>query len=169
MRETLYKHVLDLLRERHVEVSEMAQIVYDGQVKYEPDITLDKCKQAILHVLKKREVQNVVLTGIYLDKQTDIDGAMDPYLRKILKNDENQFQSDEVLSYGIVSVFGGIANSNRGYLDKVKPGIIGEVDRRKTTCNVFLDDILSSIVAAAESYIGNKRSQGVYAEFEGGK
>lgn len=49
MRETLYKHVLDLLRERHVEVSEMAQIVYDGQVKYEPDITLDKCKQAILH------------------------------------------------------------------------------------------------------------------------
>ena len=166
MRETLHNHVLGLLRERHVEVSEMAQIVYDGQVKYEPDITLDKCKQAILHVLKKREVQNVVLTGIYLDKQTDIDGAMDPYLRKILKNDENQFQVDELLSTGCVEVFGGVASSNRGYLDKTKPGIIGEVDRRTDTCNVFLDDILAAIVASAESYIANKKPQGAYKEME---
>lgn len=166
MSETLYNHILDLLRERHVEVSELAQIVYEGQVKYEPDITLDKCKQAILHVLKKREVQNVVLTGIYLDKQADIDGAMDPYLRKILKNDENQFQIDELLSTGCVEVFGGVASSNRGYLDKTKPGIIGVVDRRKYTCNVFLDDILAAIVASAESYIANKKPQGAYKEME---
>lgn len=144
----------------------MAQIVYDGQIKYEPDITIGKCKQAILHVLKKREVQNVVLTGIYLDTQADIDGAMDPYFRKILNNDENQFQVDELLSTGCVEVFGGVASSNRGYLDKVKPGIIGEVDRRKDTCNVFLDDILAAIVASAESYIANKNPQGVYKEME---
>ena len=169
MRETLYKHILDLLRERHVEVSEMAQIVYDGQIKYEPDITIDKCKQAILHVLKKREVQNVVLTGIVVDKMVDMDLIPDEYLAKILKEDSWQYQVDEVVSYGIGDVFGGIANSNRGYLDKAKPGIIGEVDRRKRTCNVFLDDILSSIIASAESYIGNKEDQGAYAKFGDGK
>lgn len=166
MRETLYKHVLGLLKERHVEISEMAQIVYDGQIAYEPDITLEKCKQAIIHVIKKREVQNVVLTGIYLDKRADTDGAMDPYLRKILKNDENQFQVDELLSTGCVEVFGGVASSNRGYLDKTKPGIIGEVDRRKDTCNVFLDDILAAIISSAEAYIANKKPQGTYKEME---
>ena len=51
-------------------------------------------------------------------------------------------------------------------LGKTKPGIIGEVDRRKDTCNVFLDDILAAIVASAESYIANKNPQGVYKEME---
>lgn len=166
MRETLYKHILDLLRERHVEVSEMAQIVYDGQIKYEPDITLDKCKQAILHVLEKREVQNVVLTGIVVDKMVDMGLIPDEYLIKILKEDSWQYQVDEVVSYGIGDVFGGVANSNRGYLDKVKPGIVGEVDGRKDSCNVFLDDILAAIISSAESYIANKKPQGVYREME---
>lgn len=103
---------------------------------------------------------------VQLDKQADIDGAMNPYLRKILKNDENQFQIDELLSTGCVEVFGGVASSNRGYLDKTKPGIIGEVDRRRDTCNVFLDDILAAIVASAESYVANKKPQGVYEEME---
>lgn len=169
MHKTLYQHVLDLLRERHVDLTRMAQIAYENQLPYEPGITLEKCKQAILHVLEKREVQNVVLTGINLDKMVDQGLIPDDYLTKILKNDENQYQVDEVVSYGIGDVFGGIANSNRGYLDKVKPGIVGEVDRRKKTCNVFLDDILSSIIASAESYIGNKKDQGAYAEFGDGK
>ena len=166
MHKTLYQHILDLLDERHVEVSELAQIVYDGQVKYEPDTTLDKCKQAILHVLKKREVQNVVLTGIVVDKMVDMGLIPDEYLAKILKEDSWQYQVDEVVSYGIGDVFGGVASSNRGYLDKTKPGIIGVVDRRKDTCNVFLDDILAAIVASAESYIANKNPQGVYKEME---
>lgn len=166
MCETLYKHVLDLLRERHVEVSEMAQIVYDGQIKYEPYITLEKCKQAILHVLEKREVQNVVLTGITYDKMVDMGLIPDEFLVKILKHDEGQYQCDELLSTGCVEVFGGVASSNRGYLDKTKPGIIGEVDGRKDSCNVFLDDILAAIISSAESYIANKKPQGVYKEME---
>ena len=169
MRKTLYQHILDLLDERHVDLARMAQIAYESQLPYEPDITLEKCKQAILHVLEKREVQNVVLTGIVVDKMVDMDLIPDEYLAKILKEDSWQYQVDEVVSYGIGDVFGGIANSNRGYLDKAKPGIIGEVDRRKRTCNVFLDDILSSIIASAESYIGNKEDQGAYAKFGDGK
>lgn len=169
MNKTLYEHVLDLLNERHVDIYKMAKIVYDSQISYEPDITINKCKQAILHVLKKREVQNVVLTGIVVDKMVDQGLIPDNYLQQILEEDSWQYQCDEVISYGIGDVFGGIANSNRGYLDKVKPGIIGEVDRRKDTCNVFLDDILASIIASAESYIGNKENQGAYAKFGDGK
>jgi phosphatidylglycerophosphatase A len=166
VRKTLYQHVLDLLDERHVDLTRMAQIAYESQLPYEPDITLEKCKQAILHVLEKREVQNVVLTGIVVDKMVDQGLIPDEYLVKILKNDENQYQCDELLSTGCVDVFGGVASSNRGYLDKEKPGIIGEVDRRKDSCNVFLDDLMSAIISSAESYIANKEPQGIYREME---
>lgn len=166
MRKTLYQHVLDLLRERHVDLTRMAQIAYDSQLPYEPNITLEKCKQAILHVLEKREVQNVVLTGIVVDKMVDLGLIPDEYLKQILKHDEGQYQCDELLSTGCVEVFGGVASSNRGYLDKTKPGIIGEVDGRKDSCNVFLDDILAAIISSAESYIANKKPQGVYREME---
>lgn len=166
MHKTLYQHVLDLLRERHVDLAKMAQIAYESQLPYEPDITLEKCKQAILHVLEKREVQNVVLTGIVVDKMVDMGLIPDEYLKRILKRDEGQYQCDELLSTGCVEVFGGVASSNRGYLDKTKPGIIGEVDSRKDSCNVFLDDILAAIISSAESYIANKKPAGVYKEME---
>lgn len=65
-----------------------------------------------------------------------------------------------------VEIFGGIGISNLGYLDHVKPGIIGKVDARKNSCNVFLDDILAGIVASAEAYVTNKHPMGVYQEFE---
>lgn len=166
MHKTLYQHVLDLLRERHVDLTRMAKIAYESQLPYEPDITIEKCKQAILHVLEKREVQNVVLTGINLDKMVDDGLVKDEYLNKILNEDSGQYQVDELLSTGCVEVFGGVASSNRGYLDKTKPGIIGEVDGRKDSCNVFLDDILAAIISSAESYIANKNPQGVYKEME---
>lgn len=166
MRKTLYQHVLDLLDERHVDLARMAQIAYESQLPYEPGITLEKCKQAILHVLEKREVQNVVLTGINLDKMVDDDLVKDEYLNKILNEDSGQYQVDELLSTGCVEVFGGVASSNRGYLDKTKPGIIGEVDGRKDSCNVFLDDILAAIISSAESYIANKKPAGAYKEME---
>ena len=162
----LHDHVVNLLTERHVKLADLAEIVYNDQQKYNPDISRDFCLDAIDHVLQKREVQNIIMLGIYMDKQTDIDKNMDPYLRAILLRDEGLFQCDEALSTAITEVFGGIASSNRGYLDKTKPGIIGQVDRRTNSCNVFLDDILAAIVAAAESYVANKKPYGVYKEME---
>lgn len=164
---TLYDHTVNLLTERGIKLHDLSKIVYDGQVDYVPEITLVECENAIKHVLKKREVQNAVITGIYLDKQSREDDNMDPYLKEILRNDESQFQVDELLSTAVSDVFGGIANSNRGYLDKTKPGIIGIVDSDKY--NVFLDDLLAAIVAGAEAYIANKHPEGVYQKWEGEK
>lgn len=164
---TLYDHTVNLLTERGIKLYDLSKIVYDGQIEYVPEITLEECETAIKHVLKKREVQNAVITGVYLDKQSREDTHMDPYLKEILSNDESQFQVDELLSTAVSDVFGGIANSNRGYLDKTKPGIIGIVDSDKY--NVFLDDLLAAIVAGAEAYIANKYPEGAYQKWEGEK
>ena len=164
---TLYDHTVNLLTERGIKLYDLSKIVYDGQIDYVPEITLEECENAIKHVLKKREVQNAVITGVYLDKQSREDTHMDPYLKEILSNDESQFQVDELLSTAVSDVFGGIANSNRGYLDKTKPGIIGIIDSEKY--NVFLDDLLAAIVAGAEAYIANKYPEGAYQKWEGEK
>ena len=162
----LHDHVVNLLTERYVKLADLAEIVYNGQQKYNPDISKDFCLDAIDHVLQKREVQNVILVGVQLDTLVDKGLLTDSYLKAILQEDSGQMQVDEVLSTAITEVFGSIASSNRGYLDKTKPGIIGKVDRRTDSCNVFLDDILAAIVAAAESYVANKSPYGVYKEME---
>lgn len=161
---TLYDHTINLLTERGIKIHDLAKIVYDGQINYFSEITLNECEDAIKHVLKKREVQNAVITGMYLDKQSREDKNMDPYLKAILDEDSGLYQIDELLSTAVSDVFGGIANSNRGYLDKTKPGIIGEVDKQKN--NVFLDDLLASIAAGAEAYIANSKPEGVYRKLE---
>ena len=164
MDKTLYEHVYDLLNERGVKIDDLAKLVLDSQKKYEPHLTLSDARNAIDHVLRKREVQNAIITGVYLDRKADTDSSMDPYLRKILKHDEPQYQVDELLSTACVDIFGGVASSNRGYLDKTKPGIIGEIDKQKN--NVFLDDLLASIAAGAEAYIANSKPEGVYKKME---
>lgn len=156
---------MDLLDKRNVPVESLGGLVYAGQKEHNPDIELDECIDAVYHVLHKREIQNILLLGINVDMWVDR-GIEDRYLAEILKHDEGQFQCDETLSHGCVEIFGGIGISNLGYLDHVKPGIIGKVDARKNSCNVFLDDILAGIVASAEAYVANKHPMGVYREFE---
>ena len=161
---TLYEHVINILTKRHIKLAELADLVYEGQNGFNNKLTKDDCYVAILHVLKKREVQNAIVTGIYLDDQSKKDKHMDIYLKAMLNNDEGQYQIDELLSTAVSDVFGGIANSNRGFLDRTKPGIIGEVDSKPN--NVFLDDLLASIVAGAEAYVANKYPTGAYKEME---
>lgn len=165
-KETLYQHVLDLFKERDVRLANLAKLVLDGQKFYVENITYDQCLHAIKKVLKKREIQNAIITGIELDKQVDKGTMIDPYLKVILQDDSGQYQVDELISTACNGVFGGISSSNRGYLDKEKPGIIGEVDQRTETCNVFLDDLLAGIVASAEAYLANKQPAGAYRLME---
>lgn len=37
----LHDHVINLLTERHVKLADLAEIVYNGQQKYNPDISRD--------------------------------------------------------------------------------------------------------------------------------
>lgn len=163
---TLYQHVLDLFKERKVRLVDLAQLVLDGQKPYVENITYDQCLHAVKKVLKKREIQNAIITGVELDKQVDQGTMIDPYLKAILHDDSGQYQVDELVSTACNGVFGGISSSNRGFLDKAKPGIIGEVDSRTKTCNVFLDDLLAGIVASAEAYLANKQPTGAYQLME---
>ena len=147
----------NLLIERGVSIEAIAEIVYDLQIKYIPNITHKDCIEAIERVLDKREVQNAILTGVELDKLAEENKLSEP-LETLINSDNPLFGIDEILVLSIVNVYGSIGLTNFGYVDKLKPGIIGKLDeegKNKNKCNTFLDDIIGAIAAAAASSIAH--------------
>lgn len=147
---------LDLLKERGVKIEEIAELVYDLQTPYLPNLTMEVCIDNVRAVLRKREIQNAVLTGIELDMLAEKKQLSSP-LQEIIENDEGLFGIDEILALAIVNVYGSIGLTNFGYLDKLKPKVIERLDSHKDDdeVNTFLDDIVGAIAAAAASRVAH--------------
>lgn len=155
LEETTYQ----LLEERGVKIEDIATIVYELQSKYLDNLTIETCIEHIQAVLTKREVQNAIITGIEIDRAAE-KGLFSPLLTEMLMNDEPLYGIDEILILSIVNVYGSIGLTNFGYVDKLKPGIIGELNAEKHThCNTFIDDIVGAIAAAAASRIAHSRDE----------
>src|SRR5699024_5217034 len=139
----LEKAAMKRLLERNVKLEEIAELVYNVQELYLDNLTIELCMDNVKAVLRKREVQNAVLTGIELDVLTE-EGKLTSPLQEIIQNDEGLFGVDEILALAIVNVYGSIGFTNFGYLDKVKPKVINRLDTHKVKedeVNTFLDDI----------------------------
>lgn len=157
--QALLHHALDLLTQRGVEIIDIAKIVYDLQINYVSNLTLDECISHIHAVLKKREVLNAIITGIELDIAAE-NNQLSPILTDMLMRDEGLYGIDEVLVLSIVNVYGSIGLTNFGYVDKLKPGIIGKLnDEKGNRCNTFIDDVVGAIAAAAASRIAHAQPE----------
>jgi phosphatidylglycerophosphatase A len=147
----------ELLIKRGVTIKDIADIVYDLQKKYIPSLVMQDCVDAIERVLDKREVQNAILTGIELDVLAEKKMLSEP-LQSLIDGDNPLYGIDEILVLSIVNVYGSIGFTNFGYVDKLKPGIIGKLDEQgkdENRCNTYLDDIIGAIAAAAASSIAH--------------
>ena len=147
----------DLLTERGVTIEDIAELVYFLQAPYVKKLTLALCTEHIEAVLKKREVQNTILTGIQLDIMAE-QGLMIEPLQSIVGTDEGLYGIDEILALSIVNVYGSIGFTNYGYIDKVKPGILAKLNAHDgQTVHTFLDDIVGAIAAAAASRLAHEQ------------
>ena len=155
--EELTKETILELRERQVELKDIAEIVYELQEGYYEDLTLEMCLDSVEAVLLKREVVHAVLTGIEIDLAAERGLLQEPLL-SIIKSDEGLYGIDEILPLSIVNLYGSIGLTNFGYLDKKKSGIIDKLDKAKNgTVNTFLDDIVAAIAAAAAARLAHRR------------
>ncbi|MFK2826503.1 phosphatidylglycerophosphatase A [Bacillus sp. B190/17] len=144
------------LAERGVTVDDIAELVMFLQKKYHPNLEIEECKENINKVLKKREVQNAILTGIELDRLAE-NGKLEEPLQSIIASDESLYGVDEILAFAIVNVYGSIGFTNYGYIDKEKPGILKHLNDKSTgKVHTFLDDIVGAIAAAASSRLAHK-------------
>lgn len=149
------------LQERGIKIQDISLIVYELQKNYNDDLTMEICENAILKVLEKREVTYTILTGIAIDEAAE-NGYLND-IGKIIRNDDPLYGIDEILALSIVNVHGSIALTNFGYLDKLKPGIIGKIDtlgKDKKECHTFLDDIICAIASSAASRIAHENKDG---------
>ncbi|MGO2629086.1 MAG: phosphatidylglycerophosphatase A family protein [Enterococcus italicus] len=153
---TLEKKARALLEERGVPVIEIAKLVYFLQEKYIPELTLEECMESVEAVLKKREVQNTILTGIQLDVLAEQNKLLTP-LQDIVAKDEGLYGIDEIMALSIVNVYGSIGFTNYGYIDKIKPGILAMLNSHEgPQVHTFLDDIVGAMAAAAASRIAHQ-------------
>src|SRR5699024_2085046 len=84
------------LTERGVTLDDIAELVYYLQSGYHENLKLEDCLKNVDHVLKKREVQNAILTGIQLDKLAE-QKLLDQPLQKTIETDESLYGIDEII------------------------------------------------------------------------
>ncbi|MCH6268253.1 MULTISPECIES: phosphatidylglycerophosphatase A [Neobacillus] len=144
-----------LLKERGVEIQDIANLVFYLQEKYHKNLQMEDCIANVEKVLTKREVQNAIITGIQLDVLAE-KGMLEEPLQSIIATDESLYGVDEILAFSIVNVYGSIGFTNYGYIDKQKPGILAHLNDKSTgQCHTFLDDIVGAIAAAASSRLAH--------------
>lgn len=145
-----------LLESRGVKVEQIAEIVQALQSPYKPNLTIEECIESVETVLRKREVQYALLTGIALDQLAEEKKLPEP-LQTILKTDHPLYGVDEILALGITNVYGSIGLTSFGYLDKVKMGVIGYLNQHKSDrVHTFLDDLVAGIAAAASARLAHR-------------
>ncbi|MGZ0050658.1 phosphatidylglycerophosphatase A family protein [Brevibacillus gelatini] len=150
--------VIELLGKRGVTLDDIAEIVFFLQTEYVPDLTMELCLESVMSVLKKREVQNALLTGIQLDMLAEQKQLLPP-LQEIIETDEPLYGVDEVLALAIVNLYGSIGFTNFGYVDKLKHGKLAQLNDKRFGVHTFLDDLVGAIAAAASSRIAHRQKQ----------
>lgn len=150
-----FNYVITELLHRNIFPKDIAAIVYDLQHEYVPEFTVDDFEKEVLDVLHKRELLNSAMVAINLDNLAQQNLLSEPLLR-IVKADAGVFGVDETLATGIAQLYGSIGVTNYGYVDKTKPGIIGELDTTPDTVNTFIDDLIGAIVAAVAGKVAHK-------------
>ncbi|MGN7469391.1 phosphatidylglycerophosphatase A family protein [Brevibacillus sp. SAFN-007a] len=156
--ESCLEVVIGLLGKRGVSLDDIAEIVFFLQTKYVPDLTMELCLDSVKAVLKKREVQNALLTGIQLDMLAEQKQLLPP-LQTIIETDEPLYGVDEVLALAIVNLYGSIGFTNFGYVDKLKHGKLAQLNDKRFGVHTFLDDLVGAIAAAASSRIAHRQKQ----------
>ena len=151
---------IEKLQQRGVSIEDIATIVIDIQRNYQ-NVTMEECMDTIISILSKKETVYTILTGIAIDEAAE-KGLLDKEINDLITEDNGLYGLDEILALSIVNMNGSIALTNFGYLDKVKPGIIGVVDKEgkeRIKCHTFLDDIICAIAASAASRIAHSREK----------
>ncbi|NMM53736.1 phosphatidylglycerophosphatase A family protein [Paenibacillus aquistagni] len=154
------------LEQRGVTLESIADIVYELQKPYNDVLRIDDCMESVKAVLRKREVQYTLMTGIALDVLAERKQLPEP-LQSMLTEDESLYGVDETLALGITSMYGMIGLTSFGYLDKAKVGVLSGLNNSKSHVHVFLDDLVAGIAAAASSRIAHQNEKAnVYDRYD---
>lgn len=151
-----YDFVIKALAAKGITYHEIAEITYNLQIKYVPDLTIAECETETKEVLHKRELLNNAMVALELDRIAT-EGQLSEPLQSIVASDAGVFGVDEGLALNMANIYGTIGVTNYGYVDKVKEGVIKKLDLDKSgSVNTFIDDLVGAIAAAVAAKIAHK-------------
>ena len=162
MQYATYENTVEKLNRHHITLHEIAIIGYDSEQSYLPGLTIEQVEEAVISILHKRVVQHQIWVALELDRLAEAHLLESP-LQDLVENDDTLFGVDETLGTAIAMSFDTIGVTNYGYIDKIKVGLVGELDRKgKTTeaVTTFADDIVGALAAAAASKVAHKYASG---------
>lgn len=154
-REEMFKMNVNILRERGVEVQDMAEITYNQQSRYTKDIPMSLCVESVEKILTYRDVFHFIQLAAEIDRLVE-EGLFRSPMQEILYNDLGLFGIDETLGLDLAGLYGTIGQTNFGDIDVNKVGIISKLDeegKQEGHCHTFLDDIVGAIAAAASTRV----------------
>ena len=105
------------LLERGASLESIAELTYNLQEKYYENIEMEECLKMVNEVISKRECTHAILTAIALDEIAE-KGLINKEICDLITEDNKLYGMDEILALGITNLFGSIALTNFGYLDK---------------------------------------------------
>ena len=150
-----YVFTLKELKQRGVDLEDICAKAIEEQKKHGVETSMTDARKHLINLLHKREIMNVIMTGIYLDEQAE-KGLIDGPLQDIIESDAPSLGLDESFAFVITSLFGSIAGTNFGALDVNKTGKAKELDNSEGHVNTFLDDIFSALVASLEAKMAHE-------------
>lgn len=153
-----YEFVINALKDRGVTYEDIAEMAYNLQKKFVPNIQMDEVKKDTIDVLHKREVLNNAMVGLELDRLAT-QGLIKEPLESIIMNDSGVFGVDEGIALNIANIYGTIGITNYGYIDREKTGVTKKLDEAKDdTSNTFIDDIVGAIASAVSAKIAHRNN-----------
>lgn len=150
-----YIFTVKKLKQRGIDLEDICSKAIEEQKKHGVETSMADARKYLINLLRKREIMNVIMTGIYLDEQAE-KGLLEGPLQDIISSDAPSFGLDESFAFIITSLFGSIAGTNFGYLDVNKTGVAKELDNSEGRVNTFLDDIFSALVASLEAKMAHE-------------
>jgi phosphatidylglycerophosphatase A len=149
IREVYIQKNIEILEQRGITMKDMVDELLALQKPYNKTLTYDDCKEHILGVLAKQQVYHAIKLSYKIDLGVE-NNEFDDQFQEIVGSDEGLYGIDESLNMGISKLYGMIAITNFGLLDKLKPGIIQTLDSDHSggRCNTFMDDTVCAIISA---------------------
>lgn len=151
-----FDFVVGELAKREITMATIADIAFDLQKDFYPGAKKEEFLDSANEVLHKREVLNNAMVALELDRLAT-EGQLKQPLQNIVANDSGVFGVDESLAVSIANIYGTIGVTNFGYLDRVKNGVIKELDTQKDgRVNTFIDDLIGALVAAVAAKMAHQ-------------
>ena len=150
-REEMERLNIEKLAERGVTVEDIAEVAYNQQLKYNPNVSMDEVVLSVKKILSLRDVFHLLQLGAEIDILAE-KGLLSQPIQDIINYDLGVFGIDEIFGLDIARLYGSIGQTNFGDIDVNKPGIVyklNEEGKKDGHCHTFLDDIVGAIAAAA--------------------